>query len=38
MTIQVLSVLAGMLVMAGVATFWWWTSLPNPTWSPSWTG
>ena len=30
MTIQVLSVLAGMLVMAGVATFWWWTSPAEP--------
>ncbi len=30
MTIQVLSVLAGMLVMAGVATFWWWTSPVEP--------
>lgn len=30
MTIQVLSVLAGMLVMGGVATFWWWTSPAEP--------
>lgn len=30
MTIQVLSVLAGMLVMAGVATFWWWMSPAEP--------
>lgn len=30
MTIQVLSVLAGMLVLGGVATFWWWTSPAEP--------
>ncbi len=30
MTIQVLSVLAGMLAMAGVATFWWWMSPAEP--------
>ncbi|MFT4217432.1 MAG: type II secretion system F family protein [Micropruina sp.] len=30
MTILVGSVLAGMLVMAGVATFWWWASPAQP--------